>query len=175
MTDVAAFERQLISSLSGKIRERLRKANEAQLDVATLGDPEQLAEAMAAVLPVGHVYDEICGPFYDTAGLTSWLGISRQALHQKLGRHQILACPLADGGSVYPAWQFLISGATIPSLADILSALATGTDDPWMTALWMRAPNPDLDGDRPSEWLRRGGDPEHVRQAARSAAAGWRS
>lgn len=175
MTDVGAFERRLISSLSGKVHERLRNADDANVDVAMFGDPEELAEAMAAVLPLGHVYDKISGPFYDTAGLTRWLGISRQALHQKVGRQAILACPLSDGGSVYPAWQFLTNGATIPHLADVLEALAAGTDDAWMIALWMRAPNDELDGDRPSDWLRRGRDPELVLEAARRTAAGWDS
>ncbi|MCH9736516.1 MAG: DNA-packaging protein [Actinomycetia bacterium] len=175
MTDVDAFEREVMRSLSGKLHERLRRAGDGNVDVAVFGDPEQIAEAMAAVLPLGHVYDEVSGPFYDTAGLTRWLGISRQALHQKAGRRAILACPLAEGGSVYPAWQFLSSGATISHLADVLAALAAGTDDSWMIALWMRAPNHDLDGDRPSDWLRRGGDPQQVVAAARRVAAGWSS
>jgi hypothetical protein len=175
MTDVGAFERQVMSSLSGKLHERLRKASDANIDVATFGDPEQIAEAMAAVLPLGHVYDEVTGPFYDTTGLTRWLGITRQALHQKVGRHAVLACPLAEGGSVYPAWQFLPSGATIPRLSEVLTALAAGTDDAWMVALWMRALNDHLDGDRPSDWLRRGRDPQPVLAAARQTAAGWNS
>lgn len=87
----------------------------------------------------------------------------------------MLACPLADGGVVYPAWQFLDSGATIPSLGAVLTTLAEGTDDAWMMALWMRAPSHQLDGACPSDWLRHGGDPQRVIAMAHEAAAGWRA
>jgi len=175
VTDIASFERQVLTSLSGKLHARLRKASAANIDVKAFGDPEEIAEAMAAVLPLGHVYDEISGPFYDTAGLTRWLGVSRQALHQKVARHAILACPLADGGNVYPAWQFLENGATIPALGEVLTVLSEGTDDAWMIALWMQAPNHHLGSHRPSEWLRKGGDPQRVLAKARDTAARWRT
>ena len=42
--------------------------------------------------------------------------MSRQALHQRVARHAILACPIGVS-VVYPTWQFLDNGATIPSLA----------------------------------------------------------
>ena len=77
MTDLASLERQIMRSVGAKLRERLKKAGEANLDADAFGDPEEIAEAMVAALPVGHVYDEISGPFYDTSGLTRWLGISR--------------------------------------------------------------------------------------------------
>lgn len=173
MMDLAAFERQLMRSVGQKVHDQLRKASEAQLDPEAFGDPEDVADAMVAALPLGHVFDEITGPFYDTSGLTRWLGISRQALHQKVARHAILACPLDDGGVVYPTWQFLNSGATIPSLAGVLATLAEGNDDPWMIALWMRAPSEHLDGDRPSEWLRQGRDPQQVIAMARQVASSW--
>lgn len=173
MTDLASFERQIMRLVSQKVHERLRKASEAQLGPETFGDPEHVTDAMVAALPLGHVFDEISGPFYDTSGLIRWLGISRQAVHQKVARHALLACPLDDGGVVYPTWQFLAHGATIPSLADVLATLAVGSDDGWMTALWMRAPSEDLDGDRPSEWLRNGGDRQPVLAMARRVVSSW--
>lgn len=175
MTDLAALEREIMRSVSRKVHDRLGKAAGAQVSPEAFGDPEAIAEAMVAALPLGHVFDEISGPFYDTPGLARWLGMSRQALHQRSARHAMLACPLADGGVVYPAWQFLDSGATIPSLDAVLSTLAEGTDDAWMMALWMRAPSDDLDGASPSEWLRQGGDTALVIAMAREAAAGWRA
>ena len=175
MTDLATFERQVMKSVGEKLHARLKKAREADIGPEAFGDPEEIADAMTAVLPLGHVYDEISGPFYDTAGLTRWLGISRQALHQKATRHALLACPLDDGGVVYPTWQFLPNGATIPALAEVLAVLAAGTDDAWMVALWMQAPNEHLDGRRPSEWLREGRDRQEVIEIARSVAARWRA
>ena len=173
MTDLASFERQIMRLVSLKVHDRLRQASAAELGPEAFGDPERIADAMVAALPLGHVFDEVAGPFYDTAGLSRWLGISRQALHQKVTRRAILACPLADGGVVYPTWQFLDSGATIPSLAEVLATLAQGTDDAWMIALWMRAPSEHLDGDPPSEWLREGRDPQRVIAMARQVASSW--
>src|SRR5581483_5336434 len=173
MTDLASFERQLMRSVSEKVHNRLRSAREAELGPEAFGDAERIADAMVAALPLGHAFDEISGPFYDTSGLSRWLGISRQALHQRVARHAILACPLDDGGVVYPTWQFLPSGATIPSLADVLGTLAEGPDDPWMIALWMRAPSETLDGNAPDEWLRSGHDPQLVVAMARQVATGW--
>lgn len=173
MTDLAAFEQQVMRLVSQKVHARLTKAGEAQLSPDAFGDPERVADAMVAALPLGHVFDDISGPFYDTRGLIRWLGISRQALHQKVTRHAVLACPLDDGGVVYPTWQFLDSGATIPSLAEVLNCLVAGTDDPWMIALWMRAPSDDLAGACPSDWLRSGGDPEQVLAMARQTVSGW--
>lgn len=175
MTSLASFEQKIMQSVSRKVHDRLRRAAEAQVDAAAFGDPDEIADAMVAALPLGHVFDEISGPFYDTSGLTRWLGITRQALHQKVARYAILACPLEDGGVVYPTWQFLDNGATVPSLGRVLSVLAEGTDDPWMIALWMRAPNEQLRGERPSDWLRAGRDPQRVIVAAREVAAGWRA
>lgn len=173
MADLASFEQEIMRSVARKVHDRLRKAHEAQLAPEQFGDPEDIADAMVAALPLGHVFDEISGPFYDTSGLGQWLGISRQALHQRAARHAVLACPLDDGGVVYPTWQFLDSGATIPWLAEVLVTLAEGTDDKWMMALWMRAPSDGLDGDRPSDWLRNGKDPQPVIAMAQQVAAGW--
>lgn len=174
MTDLATFEEQVMRSVQAKVHDRLLRAREAEVDPAALGDPDEIATAMVAALPLGHTFDVISGPFYDTAGLTTWLGITRQGLHQKVGAHSILACTLAEGGGlVYPTWQFLETGATIPSLADVLRILAMGTSDNWMVALWMRAPNDDLDGLRPSEWLRTGKDPDQVLSLAREIASKW--
>lgn len=173
MTDLATFERQIMRLVNQKVHERLRRVGETAFHPEAFGDPERIADAMVAALPLGHVFDEISGPFYDTSGLVRWLGISRQALHQKVARHAVLACPLDDGGLVYPAWQFLDSGATIPSLSEALATLAQGTDDAWMIALWMQAPSEALDGVRPSQWLRNGGDPQRVLTMAGQTASSW--
>lgn len=46
-------------SVGQKVHERLRKAAQAQLDPEMFGDPEEIADAMVAALPLGHVFDEI--------------------------------------------------------------------------------------------------------------------
>ena len=174
MSDLSVFERRVLSSLSRKVHARLAKAALDDVPAEAFGDPEQIADAMLAALPGGHVYDDISGPFYDTNGLTKWLGITRQALHQRVSNHSLLACPTDDGGLVYPTWQFHDDGTTIPGLAPVLAVLASGSDDPWMHALWMRAPSSALDDHRPSDWLRAGRDPSTVVALAEDAAQRWR-
>jgi len=174
-TDLSALEQQILRSVSLKVHDRLRKAAESQVGPEAFGDPEAIADAMVAALPLGHPFDEAAGPFYDTSGLGRWLGISRQAVHQRADRHAILGCPLEDGTTVYPVWQFLDTGATLPGLTEVLTVLSAGGDDPWMAALWLSAPNGQLDGATPAQWLRDGGDPAPVLAAARRTAAGWRA
>lgn len=173
-TDLSVLEQQILRSVSVKVRARLRKAAEDQVGPEAFGDPEVIADAMVAALPLGHPFDEAAGPFYDTAGLARWLGISRQAIHQRAARHAILGCPLADDTAVYPAWQFLDNGATLPGLTTVLTALAGG-GDPWMAALWLGAPNDALDGATPADWLSDGGDTAPVLEAARRVASGWQA
>lgn len=175
VTDLSVLERQILRSVSVKVRARLRKAAEDQVGPEAFGDPEAIADAMVAALPLGHPFDEAAGPFYDTAGLARWLGISRQAVHQRAARRAILGCPLADDTAVYPTWQFLDNGIPLPGLVDVLAALAEGSDDPWMAALWLRSPNDALDSVTPADWLRDGGDTAPVLDAARRVAAGWRA
>src|SRR5687768_2454505 len=70
-----------------------------QLD---LTDVDDLADRMLAALPTVHPLDQPLGPFYDTTGLVAWLGISRQALFDRVRRGTALACRTVDGHLVYP-------------------------------------------------------------------------
>src|SRR5687767_13507488 len=69
----------LADAVRRRVAERQREL-EAQGRALDLGDVEDLAERMMAALPSVHPLDQPLGPFYDTSGLISWLGISRQAL-----------------------------------------------------------------------------------------------
>jgi hypothetical protein len=152
---------------------QLRRAALADLDPAAIGDPEDLAAAMVAALPASHPFDEVTGPFYDTTGLTTWLSVSRQALHQRVKGGSILGCPLDDGSIVYPAWQFLDNGAIVPGLSDLLKVLGPATNDTWQMALWLSAPNDELDGSAPRDWLRSNRSREPVVTLAKQTAARW--
>ena len=167
------FEKSLLEALRRAIHLQLRRAAVADMDPAALGDPQDLAAAMVAALPVSHPYDEVTGPFYDTTGLTRWLGVSRQALHQRVKGGSLLGCPLDDGSIVYPAWQFLDNGAIVPGLSEVLKALGSGTSDGWQMALWLSAANEELGGVPPREWLRTNRSREPVVTLAEQVAAGW--
>lgn len=96
-------------------------------------------------MPGTHVYDQLVGPFHDTAGLVRWLGVTRQALAKRTTAGTLIGCQLADGTWVYPAWQFTATGVPHPDLLSLWQVLRTGAD-PWTCASWLRAPNPALGG-----------------------------
>lgn len=141
----------------------------------SLGDPEQLADRIAATAPLEpSPLEELTGPFYDTAGLRAWLGgVSRQALLDRVKARTLLGMQTRDRSWVYSAWQFANDGQTIPHLAEVLRALAAGIDDPWTWALWLQAPDEDLDGMTSAQWLNAGYDPAPVLAEARADAAHW--
>jgi hypothetical protein len=172
-SDLDAYERAVVDGVTRLVHSRLRAAAAGGAAASDLGDPDQVAQRMAAVLPTAEPYDSVCGPFYDTAGLVAWLGLSRQAVHHRAKAGLVLGCPTEDGRTVYPAWQFTEDGTTIPHLAEVLGALRAGTDSPWTQALWLCAPAEELDGSTPAEWLAAGNDAAPVLVAARADAARW--
>ncbi|WP_186626586.1 hypothetical protein [Rhodococcus sp. BP22] len=78
---------------------------------------------MTSALPTSHIYDQLVGPFYDTAGLTQWWGLSRQAIAKAAAAGTVIACQLDGGGWVYPTWQFTESGTVHPDLLTLWSTL----------------------------------------------------
>jgi biotin operon repressor len=155
------------------ISERLAAAEKVGLRPDDLGEPDAIARRAAAVIPVGHSFDETAGPFYDTAGLTEWLGISRQAVHKAVRAGRLLGVRTRDRHTLYPVWQFTDDGGTINSLAQVLHVLDAPAD-PWRAALWLGAPAPYLPNQTPAAtWLARGHDPDRVIAAAREDAARW--
>ncbi|MDG5481992.1 hypothetical protein [Mycolicibacterium gadium] len=167
------LEERILAALRPQLHVQLRRAAVTNVDPNTLGSPDDIAASMVAVLPASHPFDDVIGPFYDTAGLTRWLDISRQALHQRVKAATVLGCPLDDGTLVYPVWQFLNNGASVPGLAEVLKALHAGTDDPWQIALWLSAPNEDLDGMPAREWLRNNRSRQRVLALAHQTASRW--
>jgi hypothetical protein len=156
------------------LRAKLRDAPAGR--IADVSDVEQLVERMFKLIPAPHPYDGQVGPFYETAVLAEWLGVSRQALNQRIATRSLLGCPTADGVRAYPVWQFQADGTTLPHLTAVLTELARGSGDPWVWATWLTARVPGEFGGRPAwQWLQAGKDPAPVLAAARGDAARWAS
>lgn len=134
-------------------------------------NPDHVAAAMLNAMPTEHPFAGL-GPFYDTAGLTRWLAITRQALHQKVRTHQLLACATGDGRRVYPAWQFSSDGRSIPGLAGVLRVLLEATD-PWTAAIWLTTPTDRLDESSAVDWVTARRELAPVLAAAQEDAARW--
>ncbi|MEO7126796.1 MAG: hypothetical protein ABI382_04470 [Nakamurella sp.] len=155
------------------VTERLRQAEESGLRPEDLGDPEVLARRAGSVIPVLHPFDDIAGPFYDTAGVTGWLGMSRQAVHKAVRVGRMIACRTQEGHLVYPSWQFTDDARVVESLPQVLSALGD-LGDGWRVSVWLRAPAPYLPSKTSAiDWLADGRDPQPVITAARDDASRW--
>jgi hypothetical protein len=170
---VHRLENRIIDALRSRIHKQLDSIAAADIDLSSIGAPEELADSMAAVLPASHPFDELVGPFYDTSSLRKWLGLSRQRLNQRVQGNQLLACPLEDGGNVYPTWQFGSNGTVIPGVQDVLSILSKGTNDNWQKALWFSAPSAQLANLSPKDWLLKGRRVGPVIELATETAARW--
>lgn len=160
------FERAVLERLAIGLHDRLRGVDDQS------SDPDWVADAMLDALPTAHPYLDL-GPFYDTAGLARWMKISRQAVHQKVSAHQILACATADGQKVYPAWQFTPDGRVIPGLAAVLKVLLPAAADAWTVAIWLTTPDEDYEQKTAIEWLLTSRDNSRVLTDARADAARW--
>ena len=158
----------LLSSVVSAVARKLQSVSES--DLAEV-DPEQVAERVAALIPTPHPFAQL-GPFYPTRAVTKWLGITRQALDHRVRARKLLACPTSDGGDrVYPVWQFTDDGRPIPHLAEVLSALHEGIDDPWTWATWLAAPVPGRFHGKPAyQWLAEERDAASVLTEARRTA-----
>jgi hypothetical protein len=168
----ASYRDLVVASVSARIGSRLDELAAAGVPLESLGSPEQVADQVAAALPATrHAYDLELGPFYDTAGLTRWLGVSRQALADRVRRGSLLACRTQDGHLVYPAFQFDGSGAIRRGLAPVLKVFA-GYDG-WLVATWLVTASDVLDGSSAMDWLALGRDKSAVVSLARADAGGW--
>ena len=94
---------------------------------------------------------EATGPFYAEPDTAAWLGIDVAELQAMAGELTVLRVVTGNGTPVYPAWQFGPDRKVIPHLAEVLRALARGSDDPWTAALWLTATDED---DSRTAWQR---------------------
>src|SRR3954468_18562733 len=148
-----AAERALVARVSTLVTERARLLAAQGRTLGDLGDLDELAARMVSALPTQHPYDEPLGPFYDTTGLVSWLGISRQAVADRVRRGTLLACRTQDGHLVYPAWQFARDGAVRPGVVEAVGEFARRGTDGWSTALWLTTPSDVFGGQSAVDYL----------------------
>lgn len=120
----------------------------------------------------GHSYEQLVGPFYDITGLAQWWGVSRQAIAAGVADGTVIACQLVGGQWVYPTWQCTGSGEVHPHLIALWTILRAAVD-PWSCAVWLRSPQPELDGLGAADWITGGHSHEAALKLARSDARRW--
>jgi hypothetical protein len=151
VTTTAAAE-----ALAEAVRVRVVQRGEelrAQGRALELGDVGELAERMMAALPTVHPLDQPLGPFYDTTGLVSWLGISRQALFDRVRRGTVLACRTSDGHLVYPSLQFGRNGAVRHGVQEAVGAFTRSGVDGWSIGAWLTTPTDAFEGHSAVDYL----------------------
>ncbi|MDR1712297.1 MAG: hypothetical protein LBR58_10685 [Propionibacteriaceae bacterium] len=158
---------------ASEIEERLLTLLRAELrgrDLKAVGPLDAVVTRMVASIPEASRWSQTVGPVYTTRGLSKWLGISRQAIHQFVQQKSILRLTTADGVAVYPAFQFDDSGRRLPGLREVVAALASGVDDAWTWAAWLNA---QLPGQSTMAQRLRSGDLAAVLAEARADAQSW--
>jgi hypothetical protein len=156
-----ALEQELLDLLRAGLKER---------DLAELGPLPELADRMLAALPqTDSPWAEALGPVYTTRSLSTFLGITRQAISQAAQARTILRLTTSDSVAVYPAFQFDRHGARLPGLAQTLNRLDQGSSDPYVWALWLNSP--DTDGLTQTDQLRLGRLDQVLAQADQAVRA----
>lgn len=136
-------------------------------------DYDELAGRMVAALPsVKHETDALIGPFYDTASLTRWRGVTRQAIHKAVQKRDLIGLKIGDGSLVFPSFQFSRTGAPLPGLRQVLDLVDPERIDPWGSALWLNTESDEFGGTTAAVALRDGRG-ERVLAAARRASDAW--
>ncbi len=118
----------------------------------------------------GAMWAERVGPFYDTRGVIELLGgVSKQAVHDRVRRHRLLALRTQSGRLVYPTCQFRGRDVVV-GLDRVLDIVAPDDTEAWYLASWLTTPDPALLDRKPIEALA-DGDVEPAISAARELAA----
>ena len=154
LTSPGEVEEALVAALRDRIRRAYSTSTPASVRVSVV-DLNEIADRMVAALPdpATAALDAAVGPFYDTAGLSRWLGVSRQAVHKRIGK-SLIAVHTEENDILYPAFQFTEHGDTLPHLMDAARTLSTGLADEWSIAMWLNTPVDDLAGRSIVECLR---------------------
>jgi hypothetical protein len=135
--------------------------------LSRIDDPEGFGAELVALVSARATWEAALGRYLTVSEAAKVLGVSsRQAVHQRIARHTLLAMDLA-GQTVLPAYQF--DGAKVrPEVVFVLKLLRPAGLTDEATVSWFATPQPELDGVTPSDWL--GKDPTRLYEAARHTA-----
>ena len=165
----------LINEITQHVREGLEERLSAYADqgrpLEKIGNPQELARRMLAVVPVPSRWDDLLGPFYSTRQITDLLGgVSRQAVADRRERRTLLGLKTSDGVVVFPTFQFNDRREVLAGLPEVLQCFRGADVDDWTLAGWLVSPLPALQGQSVIQWLRSGRDLQPVLVLARDAA-----
>jgi hypothetical protein len=165
-----------LSAFEQGFREQLAELWRRHPEIAEIPGPdaEQAGREAArqAVAPV--IWRAALGEVWETGQVTELLGVSRQAVAQRVRAGTLLGLR-GRGTTLFPAWQFDSQRRAVrPIVGALLAEFRTGRDtDPWTIASWAMTPQTELRGNTPAELLVKD-EPEYeydVLAGARHSAA----
>jgi hypothetical protein len=140
-------------------------------DEPELGDAERLGERAALVAAAGALWSGQVGPLLDIRQAQVLLRVgSRQAVHDLIQRHRLLAVSTEDRRTLIPLVQFNEAGRPHAAIQTVLSIFAETDASGWTVASWLTSPSPDLEGETPIAWIRAARNREAVVEAAQASA-----
>src|SRR5215210_6704660 len=123
--------------------------------------------AEAALAPL--LWAEAVGDRWDTTETAEFLGVTRQALHDRVKRGTLLSLP-GRGVTWFPIWQFdLAARRARPVVASLLQVFR-GMDrplEPVEIASWAQRTHAELDNVAPADWIADGRPEDAVVTSAR--------
>lgn len=152
---------------------RLLARHARLLDTVDLDEARELGRraADAALAPL--IWGEAVGERWDTSETAEFLGVTRQALHDRLKRGTLLGVP-GRGVTWFPIWQFdLVDRRVRPVVAELLQVFRSMDRplEPVEIASWAKVPQSDLNDVAPGDWVAEGRPDQTVVTAARHSAA----
>lgn len=125
--------------------------------------------ARSAMAPL--IWRAAAGDVLETSAVRELLGVSRQALADRVDRGTLLGLP-AERTTLYPTWQFDGTAVrdVVPDVVGAFRARLGESWDPLMVASWARTPQRELEDETPADWLIQGRDEQRVLLAAKRAA-----
>lgn len=164
-----------VDRLLGRVREPLleleRRYRAQGRSVADAG-LDELALRMASVVPAPSPVNERLGPFYRTEQVVRLMGISRQAVADRVRKGTLLGMQTADGSWVYPMFQFK-GRRLLVGFSDVLRHFNHRDIDRWAVAAWWVSPSSALGGSRPLDWIRSARDDQALTTLARDTVRRW--
>jgi Antitoxin Xre/MbcA/ParS C-terminal toxin-binding domain len=163
----------LLARVRGPLLEIERRYRAQGRSVADAG-LDEIASRMTAMVPATSPVNAQFGPFYRTDQVARLLGITRQAVADRIRKRSLLGMRTKEGTWVYPTFQFVDRGI-LSGLSDALRCFDFTVADGWAVAAWLTSPSAVLGGRRPLDRLRAGDGVADVLAVARDAMRRWRA
>lgn len=165
------FTREVVRLVTIQLEDRLGESHDPERE---FGTADELAARMLSAVPQPGLWDATVGPVYTATHLKNALGISRQAVSERVKARSLWGLKTRDDHLVFPVSQFTGEYIVLDGLPEVLKAFRDVTVDDWTLASWLTATQPDLGGSSVINWLQTtASDKQSAVALARTTARRW--